>query len=400
MKNIHHSNEPPDFSLVLGGPLFQLLMRLRLTTPALALLKKRIIFLTLFAWLPLLILSLIEGKAWGNVQMPFLFDMEAQTRFLIALPLLIVAELLVHRQVRLLVGQFIDRDIITEKELPRFNASIVSAMKLRNSVVIEIILLLLVLVVGPYLSNTVSIIEQIGFGAGSWYASTDGKGASLSSAGYWYIFFSRPLFQFIVFRWYFRIFVWARFLWQVSKLDLNLIPIHPDRACGLGFLAMSGILFAPLIIAHGVVFAGLIANSIFFAGAKLTNFVLLILGVVLFVQLMVLGPLFTFYPSLLRAKKTGLRDYGILASKYVEEFDLKWVRGGARSNERLVGSSDIQSLADLANSFQVIRDIRAFPFDKETAIQIFLFVIIPILPLVLTMIPLEELIKKFFETLF
>lgn len=400
MKNIHNSNEPPDFSLVLGGPLFQLLMRLGLTTPALDLLKKRIIFFTIFAWLPLFILSLIEGKAWGAVQMPFLFDMEVQTRFLVALPLLIGAELLVHKQVRLLVGQFIDRDIITEKELPRFNALIASAMKLRNSVVIELILLLLVFVVGPYLSNTVSVIEQVASGAGSWYASTDGNGASLSMAGYWYIFCSRPLFQFIVYRWYFRIFIWARFLWQSSRLDLNLIPIHPDRACGLGFLAMSSILFAPLIIAHGVVFAGLIANAIFFAGAKLTNFILLILGVVLFVQLIVLGPLLAFSSSLMHAKRTGLRDYGILASKYVEEFDLKWIRGGTASNEGIIGSSDIQSLADLANSFQVIHDIRAFPFDKETAIHVFLFVIIPILPLVLTMIPLEELIKKIFETIF
>jgi hypothetical protein len=400
MKNIHNLNEPPDFSLVLGGPLFQLLMRLRLTTPSLDLLKKRIIFFILFAWLPLLILSLIEGKAWGSVGMPFLFDIEAQTRFLIALPLLIGAELLVHKQVRLLVGQFIDRDIITEKELPGFNGLISSAMKLRNSVVIELILILLVFVGGPYLSNTVSVIEQIASGAGSWYASTDSNGAFLSMAGYWYIFVSRPLFQFIAFRWYFRIFIWARFLWQSSRLDLNLIPIHPDRACGLGFLAMSSILFAPLIMAHGVVFAGLIANAIFFAGAKLTNFMLLILGVVLFVQLIVLGPLFVFFPSLMRAKRTGLRDYGVLASKYVEEFDIKWVRGGGAGNERLVGSSDIQSLADLANSFQVIRDIRSFPFDKETAIQVFVFVILPMLPLVLTMIPLEELIKKFFEAIF
>lgn len=400
MKNIHNSNKPPEFSLVLGGPLFQLLMRLQLTTPSLDLLKKRIIFFVLFAWLPLLILSLIEGKAWGGVGMPFLYDMEAQTRFLVALPLLIGAELLVHKQVRLLVGQFIDRNIITEKELPKFNKLIASAMKLRNSVFIELILLLLVFVGGPYLSNTVSVIEQIASSAGSWYAFTDSDGPSLSMAGYWYIFFSRPLFQFIVYRWYFRIFIWARFLWQSSRLNLNLIPIHPDHACGLGFLAMSSILFAPIIIAHGAVFAGLIANAIFFTGAKLTNFMLLILGVVLFVQLIVLGPLFAFSPSLMRAKRIGLRDYGVLASKYVEEFDIKWVRGGSAGDEQLVGSSDIQSLADLANSFQIIRDIRSFPFDKETAIQVFLFVILPILPLVLTMIPLEEILKKFFEAIF
>ncbi len=400
MKNIHNSHETPDFSLVLGGPFFQLLMRLRLTTPALGLLQRRIIFITLFAWLPLLLLSLIEGKAWGNVGVPFLYDMENQTRFLVALPLLIAAELLVHKQLRLLVGQFIDRDIITEKTLPSFKELIASAMKLRDSVIIELTLFLLAFVGGHYLWSTVSIVETIAPSAGSWYATTDSTGTYLSLAGYWYIFVSRPLFQFIAYRWYFRIFIWARFLWKCSRLDLNLIPTYPDRACGLGFLALSSILFAPLIMAHGVLFAGLIANSIFFAGMKLTNFIILILGVVLFVQVIVLGPLLVFSPSLMRAKRTGLCDYGELASRYVGEFDLKWVRGGVVGDEQLIGSGDIQSLADLANSFQVIRDIRSFPFDKDTVIQVILFVLIPMLPLVLTMIPLEEMIKKFFEVIF
>lgn len=396
MKNIHNSNEPPNFSLFLGGPLFQLLMRLKLTTPDLGLLKKRIICITLFAWLPLLLLSLIEGTAWKNVGVPFLYDMEAQTRFLVALPLLIGAEFLVHKQLRVLVGQFIERDIITEKELPSFKKLIVSAMKLRNSVTAELILLLLVFISGHYFWSTVSIMET---GLESWYASTDSNGLHLSLAGYWYVFVSRPLFQFIAYRWYFRILIWARFLWQSSRLDLNLIPIHPDRACGLGFLSMTSNLFAPLIMAHGVLFAGLIANSIFFAGAKLTDFVILIVGVVLFIQFIVLGPLFVFSSSLMRAKRTGLCDYGVLGSCYVREFDFKWVRGGA-SNQRLIGTSDIQSLADLANSFQVIRDIRSYPFDKETAIKTLLLVLIPISPLVLTMIPLEELIKKFIDAIF
>ena len=88
---------PPEFSLVQGGPLFQLLVRSRLTTPALELVKRRIVCITLFAWLPLLFLSLVAGKAFGGAGLPFLYDIEMQVRFLVALPLLIGAELLVHR---------------------------------------------------------------------------------------------------------------------------------------------------------------------------------------------------------------------------------------------------------------------------------------------------------------
>jgi hypothetical protein len=400
MKKIHTLNDPPDFSIVLGGPLFQLLLRVGLTTYGLDLWKKRIAFFTIFAWLPLFIFSVIEGRAWGNVGVPFLFDMEVQTRFLIALPLLIIAEVLVHRQLRLLVGQFIDRDIITEKLLPSFMELITSGMKNRNSIIVELVLLVLAFFGGHYIWNTVTIMESLPSDAGSWYASNNSTGAHLSLAGYWYVFFSRPLFQFLAYRWYYRIFLWAHFLWKTSRLDLNLIPTHPDRACGLGFLAMTSFLYAPLIAAHGALFSGLIANSIFFTGAKLTDSSLLILGVALFILFIVLGPLCVFLPSLMRAKRVGIRDYGVLASRYVNEFDDKWVRQEETSEEPLIGSSDIQSLADLDNSFQVVQGIRSVPFDKTTVLQVFFFVLLPILPLVLTMFPLEDLIKKFLEVIF
>ena len=362
--------------------------------------KRRIVFITLFAWLPLLLLSLVAGKAWGGVGLPFLYDMEMHARFLVALPLLIGAELLVHQRLRLVVGQFIERDIITEAVLPRFKAVIASAMKLRNSVAIELILFILIFVGGYYLWSTASGMAKIGTRTGTWYATATDGGTQHLSGRLLVIFVSRPLFQFILVRWYFRLFIWARFLWQSSRLELNLIPTHPDRAAGLGFLGVSSAAFAPLLMAHGALLAGLMANPIFFAGAKLTDFKMEILGAVVLLLLIVLGPLLVFSPRLMRAKRTGLREYGRLASRYVREFDRKWVRGGATADEQLLGSGDIQSLADLGNSFQVIRDIRPFPFGRDTVIQLVVFTLIPVLPLVLTMIPLEELIRKLLGAVF
>lgn len=401
MNRIYNSKDPPDFSLVLGGPLFQLLVRSHLATPDLDLIKLRIFSFSMFAWLPLLLLSLVDGKALRGAGLPFLYDIEMHARFLVALPLLIAAELLVHQRLRLVVGQFIGRDIITEGVLPRFKGVIDSAMKLRNSVVMELILVVTVFVVGNFLWSTFSGMGKIASRAGTtWYASAAGNGSHLSPAGYWYSFVSRPLFQFFLLRWYFRLFIWARFLWQSSRLELNLIPTHPDRVAGLGFLAGSSIAFAPLLMAHGAMFAGLMANRIFFAGAKLTDFKLEIIGGVAILMLMVLGPLLAFSPRIMSAKRTGLREYGVLASRYVSEFDLKWVRGGATDDEPLVGSGDIQSLADLGNSFQVIRDIHPFPFGKDAVIQLVVITLLPVLPLVLTMIPLEELITKLIGAVF
>jgi len=400
MQNIHNSHEPPDFSLVLGGPMFQFLVRSRLATPALDLMHRRIISIVIITWLPLLILSIISGRAWGGVGLPFFYDIETHARFLAALPLLIVAELLVHKRMRMIVGQFIDREIITEAVMPKFREVIASAMKLRNSIAIELVLFILVFVAGHFIWTNLSGITRIGDGSGTWYSTKANGVTQFSLAGYWYIFISRPMFQFILIRWYFRVFIWARFLWQSSQLDLNLIPTHPDRAAGLGFLGGSSSMFAPLLMAHGAAVTGLIANPIFFAGAKLPEFQMEIFGVVLLLLMLVLGPLTFFAPALMSAKRTGLREYGILASKYVSEFDSKWVRGGAPDDEPLVGSGDIQSLADLGNSFQVIREIKPFPFSRETVVHLVFFTLLPGLPLVLTMIPLEELITKLLGSVF
>ena len=77
-----------DFSLVLGGPLYQFFRQARLSGSALELVRRRIVVIVLFAWLPLLVLSIVEGTAWGTaVKVPFLFDIDAQVRFLMALPL-------------------------------------------------------------------------------------------------------------------------------------------------------------------------------------------------------------------------------------------------------------------------------------------------------------------------
>jgi hypothetical protein len=400
MKGSEHFKKSQDFSLVVGGPLYQLLIRARLEDSALGHLTKRIIVITLVAWLPLFLLSLLDGKALGGVRIPFLYDIEMQLRFLFTLPLLIGAELLIHKRIRIVVEQFLDRGIIPEALLSRFDAIIDSAMRLRNSIAVEVILLLGVFVGGHFLWSAVSGMGQVVQQNTTWYATSSNGVVHLSPAGYWYTFVSRPLVQFIFVRWYFRLFVWARFLWHISRLDLHLIPTHPDRAAGLGFLSASIDAMSLFILAHGALLSGLIAGRIFYAGAKLTDFKIEGIVVIVVVMFMVLGPLLVFIPHLARAKKAGLREYGKLGSRYVEEFDRKWVRSTATPDDQLIGSGDIQSLADLGNSFEVIRGIKPIPFAKETVIQLILIILLPVLPLTLTMMPLEELLKRFLGIIF
>lgn len=387
-----------NFSLVLGGPLFQMLRRAHMADDALDLVRQRILVIALVAWLPLLALSALEGHLLGqSVTVPFLMDLEVHIRFLVALPLLILAELVVHRRLRPIARAFLDRNIIPEASVTRFDEAIRSAFRLRNSVAAELLLIALVYGVGILVvwRNFTALQTTT-----SWYGVPGTGGLSLSPAGFWYGYVSVPIFQFLLIRWYFRLFIWTRFLWQVSRIELSLVPTHPDRVGGLGFLANTVYAFMTLLAAHGAMLAAQFANRIFFAGAALTDFKVETGSMVLFLLCLVFAPLLVFAPQLAQAKRTGLSEYGALAERYVREFDGKWLRGGAPADEPLVGSGDIQSLADLANSFDVVRTMRIAPITRDAIVRLAAAVLLPIVPLALTMMSLEDLLKQLFGLVF
>jgi hypothetical protein len=211
---------------------------------------------------------------------------------------------------------------------------------------------------------------------------------------------SLPIFQFLLCRWYLRVFIWARFLWKVSRMELSLVPTHPDRVGGLGFLTNTAYAWAVLAVAHGAMLAGTLANRIFFVGAALTQFKAEIAVMVIFMLCAILGPLLVFAPQLAAAKRKGLREYGTLAERYVREFDAKWLRRGAPADEPFVGSADIQSLADLGNSYEVVRTMRIAPITRDAVFLVAVATLVPIAPLLLTMMPLEELLRMLFGILF
>ena len=388
---------PPEFSLVLGGPLFQFLRRAHLADDALALTRQRVVVIALVAWLPLLAFSALQGQLLGGtVALPFLLDADVHIRFLVAMPLLIGAELVVHRRMRPLVQQFLERNLIPENAMLRFEAAVASAFRLRNSVFAEVLLIAFVYGVGVLIVWR----HYLALDTATWYAAPSADGSKLSLAGFWYGYVSLPIFQFLLVRWYFRLLIWTRLLWQVSRIQLNLVPTHPDRVGGLGFLANTSYAFGLLVVAQGALLAGQLADRIFFAGAALNEFYPEIAVTVAFLLCVTLGPLMVFSPQLAQAKRRGLREYGTLAARYVREFDGKWLRGGAPAGEPLVGSADIQSLADLGNSYEIVQTMRISPITRDAILRLGVATLVPLVPLVLTMMPLEALLKVLLGVLF
>ena len=277
-----------DFSLVLGGPIFQLFRRSHLAGDGLELLHRRLLVITLVAWLPLLLLSMLGSSAGSLGRLSFFHDVEVHVRFLVALPVLILAELIVHSRIRPVVRRFIERRIVLPQDLPRFHSAIESATGLRNSIPAEVGLLILVYTFGLWFWH-----GRVAFDVPTWYANPGGRW-HLTPAGFWYVFISIPIVQFLLLRWYLRLFIWFRFLWHVSRIELNLIATHPDRCAGLAFLGKSSYAFGPILFAPGAMLAGLVAARVLYRGESLLSFKLQAGGFVAFFVLVLLGPLLMF----------------------------------------------------------------------------------------------------------
>jgi hypothetical protein len=340
------------------------------------------------AWLPLFILSAIDGHLSTGAQVPFLSDFDLQARLLVALPLLIGGEVVVHRRMPRTVRQFVERRIVTGSTRAAFDTAVSFARASGRSVVAEILILACVCTIGVMFGTSIASLSD-----STWYAQSVNGSTIRTAAGWWYVGISRPLFQFVLWRWYYRFLVWNEFLWRVSRLRLRLIPTHPDKRGGLGFLFALSDTFAPFLFAHGAMVAGRVANGVIHAGFTLQHYEFELVIIPTAALLFVLGPEFIFAPTLWRAKRKGLAEYGRLAQKYVREFDHKWLHGQTAGAGALLGSADIQSLADLGNSFETIQQLRVLP-GRDRILSLGLATVLPLAPLPLTIVSARELLER------
>jgi hypothetical protein len=200
--------------------------------------------------------------------------------------------------------------------------------------------------------------------------------------------------RFFVYRWGFRYCLWAFLLWRISRLHLTLIPTHPDHAAGLNFLGSTQKHFGILFCALGCSFAGRIANSMLHEGASLASFKSLMAGYIILSLIVGVLPLAILAPKLRKVRKHGLLEYGRFANTYTESFDRKWVHSVAPPAEPMLGTADIQSLADLGNSFSFIEDMKIAPISRKLALQLAVWAAIPLIPIIIFGTPTPELVHE------
>jgi hypothetical protein len=382
------------FLLTEGGPLFRLEQRVGLIQANSTLILRRALLSILLTWVPLLILSALQGNATGQlVPVPFLYDFAAHARFLVAVPLLLLAETILGPRLAHATSHFIESGLLTEKDFSGFDRAIGRGLKWRDSTAVEVVLIFI-----AYAFTAVGLVSTA-VHVSTWYVVRSSTGAALSWSGWWFVLFCVPLFQFLTLRWLWRLFLWAQFLWRMNNMDLQLVPTHPDEAGGLAFVGEAQRFFGVILLAYSVTVAGVLADWVIYDRYPLPHFVAAIAIYVFASVTIVLIPLLVFSGTLLKVKRLGIYQYGTLGTEYTSSFHKKWIIGPRTPEEILLGTGDIQSLADLGNGFAFVEKMKAVPMGPRTPLHLALACLIPMSPLLLTMMPLEALLKMLFKVI-
>jgi hypothetical protein len=371
-----------------GGPTYRLVARCAQRLGLKVTVHRRIIGFLAITWLPLFILAALEGRALGAASKEsFLFDFATYVRFFLGVPLLIVAEQVVGPRLTSAGLQFVKAGLVGAEDFPSFDRAIASAGKWRESFWAECAILVLAL----FGAWTVSTERLAGGGAPTWQSGGTG-GRGVSWAGLYYHIVAVPIFQFFWYRWLWRFFVWVRFLWTVSRFRLHLVATHSDQAGGLGFLGDAHASFGILTFTLSALLSADVAFLLIFEEGTIDPFKVPFAGLLVFIDLLFLGPLLTFTPLLNRVRLQAVLDYGTLVAHYNRAFHKKWIDGERPEDELLLGSADIQSMADMGNTFEFVRRMKPIPFSLRVIIQLAIVTSLPFAPLALIVMPLDQIV--------
>jgi hypothetical protein len=374
------------FSL-LGGPLHRLGCRLGLVRDGTNTVR---IGLALGVFLWIILVALVFTSGLGQ-RLFSLSVIGAHIRLLIVIPLFFLAESWLAPRWTTFVSMLVSSGIVPLKELPALDLEVARISRWRESWLPEAVCLLVAVLLSVFGSRLPLHGATTAYDASS--------AATVSAATLWYWIFCMTLFRFLVLRWFWRLCLWSYLLWCVAKLKLQLVPTHPDCTAGLGYLHVVHMHFTPLVLAISAVQCASLAEEIS-SGMTAFEGIYPALALVLVVDaFLFLGPLFIFTPKLWACEVKARRDYMDLGQNYVTAFDRKWLRGRSAPKEPLLGTQDLQALADLGTSMNVVRHMRWVPIGKSLLISLAVAALVPALPLLLMKYPIAELAQRFFTRL-
>jgi len=386
LPEIKHNPVDPD--LFEGGPPRRLERSLGLIKPHDPGIKRRVIFFVLASWLPVAVLVVIRGlmDPQSGVVRGVFSDAATHVRFLVALPVFVIAERDCLPRLGQIMRHMTDVNLIRGEDMPRFRDAISSTKRLLDSKSME-----LLTVIAAY-AILVALVYMFPEGQYKvWQKSQSSNQFPISVAGWWHVLVSLPLLLVIVIGWIWRVLLWGRLQFLVSRLDLRLIPGHPDHCGGLKFVSSSLRAFRMVAFGLGSLVSGVAINRVIHFHEGFDIFKGIAIGLVAVVVILFTGPLVVYIRTLRHAHHRGMFEYGMLARNVGEQFEQKWLKRPI--DESSLEVPDFSATTDLYGVVANVYAMDEVPFSLKNVGLLVLAALLPLLPAALLVMPLKEIFE-------
>jgi len=383
------------FHLSAGGPFSRLMVRMHVLGDDRYHGGLRIALFLCLTWFPLFILSTLDGTlAGGIVNVPFLYDPNPQVLYLVVLPLLVAAEVIIDPLVGQVMQYLETSGLVPEEELPRYRAAVAEIARRRDSVRVESVLIALAVGMSwfSYLEYGNVWLKE---GLSSWAWRVTGDGVRITAAGWFCLSISLPFLKFLIYRWLWRFGIWVSFLRRISQLRLALLATHSDRAGGLIILSRGQLGFTVLFTALAALMSSELVKEILYQGYKLAAAPPVIIGFVVFSVAALFGPLLFFTRQLVRTRRQAMLEYGALQYQLSHDFHRHWIIGKAKD---LVDSEQPSAMADYNVVYGTVSSMHIVPLKPQAVILVALLLLVPFLPLLLTVYSITEILQRIAST--
>jgi hypothetical protein len=381
-----------EFSLVRGDALFRAQYALGLIPDHGLGIVRRATLAVIVTWVPLVIAAALANRLWpGSVPEPLLQHYGVHVRFLLAVPLFIIDDALAQWVLEEIIPYFVRSGLVTDADRGRFAAIVQGATRWRDGW-------------RPWIAIGGIVIAWMVLGPAEWdahelsWATYDPPGLALSFGVFWFQWVARPIFETLLLVWLWRLILATALMWRIARLDLALVPTHPDEAGGIGFLEVVPFAFIAPAFAISAVLGGRWKHDVIYHGAALNTLVVPMVAFVIITVLLLLVPLLVFIRPLLATRRRALFDYGALVGEQHRRLRRRWILH-EEVDDAMLDAPQLGPGAYSGRLYDFVCGIGPLPIGKWSLLAIPLVIALPMLPLIAAEVHLGDALMKVVRTL-
>ncbi|UNK49253.1 hypothetical protein MNR01_16235 [Lysobacter sp. S4-A87] len=376
------------YSLLRGGLVYRVSRLSGLTRVQHRLAPLVAIVLVLFIVVPMVMATARDGTLVGGVTVPLLHDYSIWARFVVAVPLLVLAAPMADERLWRAIKHL--QGLVDATDRDRFEGVLAQMRRWRDAWLPEL-LLFAASVLASYVIPVLGLLDNV--------SDWRGNAGAVSFATVWLQWVAMPVIRFLTLLWFWRLALWIVLLFRFSRFNLDLHAAHPDGRGGLAFLGYAQTAFVVLPLVGGITLAGTLAMDVQYFGAELKSLRFIMGGYVVLGVVLMVAPLLLLVPRLAALKRNSLLAYGALGTDCSEGFELKWLgraRGGASP---ILEAGDSSALCDLIGVYATVSQMSTIPLQRFLLVQFAIASALPLVPVVLMRMPIKELLGKILSAL-